>query len=59
MGMGSLSNIGSTISASIHSIGYFWFAVMILINIVLYRIHPILGFLGTLFLFGWMTGLIG
>ncbi len=57
--MGSLSNIGSTISASIHSIGYFWFAVMILINIVLYRFHPILGFLGTLFLFGWMTGLIG
>lgn len=56
--MSTLTSIGHTVSASIHSIGTIPFVVMILVNIVLYRLHPVLGFLGTLFLFGWLTGLI-
>ena len=53
-----MTHLGNTILTSIKSVGYLWFAVMVIIDIILYRIHPILGFLGTLFLFALITGLI-
>ena len=42
----------------ITAIGYLPFAIMIIVNIVLYKIHPVLGFLGTLFLFALLTGML-
>ncbi len=56
--MASLTLVWNTILATIQSVGYIWFAVMVIINIVLYRIHPVLGILGTLFLFTILTGII-
>ena len=58
MDTSSLNNIGHTILVSIQSIGYIPFAVMIIVDIILYRVHPVLGFLGTLFLFALTIGLI-
>lgn len=56
--METLTHVLNTVLTSIHNIGYVQFAVMVIVNIVLYRLHPVLGFLGTLFLFALLTGLI-
>ncbi len=56
--MTSLTHIWNTVLGTIASIGYLQFAVMVIVNIVLYRIHPVVGFLGTLFLFAILTGLL-
>jgi hypothetical protein len=56
--MANLSNIWNTILGSIASLGYVQFAVMVIVNIILYRIHPVMGFLGTLFLFAILTGIL-
>lgn len=56
--MDTLSHVGATVLATIQNIGYVPFALMVVVNIVLYRLHPVLGFLGTLFLFALLTGLI-
>lgn len=56
--MNTISGAGATVLATIQSIGYFQFAVMVVVNIILYKFHPVLGFLGTLFLFAILTGLI-
>lgn len=56
--MDTLNHIGTTVITTIHNIGYVPFAVMVIVNIVLYRLHPVLGFLGTLFLFAILTGII-
>ena len=53
-----LSNVWHTISGQILAIGYVPFGIMIVVNIVLYKLHPVLGFLGTLFLFALLTGLL-
>ena len=44
--------------SQIAAIGYLPFAIMIIVNIVLYKIHPVLGFLGTLFVFALLTGML-
>jgi hypothetical protein len=54
----TLSHIGATILSTIASIGYVPFAILVVINIVLYRLHPVLGFLGSLFLFALVVGII-
>lgn len=56
---GTLTHFGTTVLATIQSIGYIPFAIMVIVNIILYRVHPIIGFLGTLFLFAILTNLIG
>ena len=56
--MDTISHVGTTVLATIQGIGYVPFAVMVVVNIVLYRLHPVLGFLGTLFLFALLTGLL-
>ena len=53
-----LTNVWHTISAQIVAIGYIPFGIMVIVNIVLYRVHPVLGFLGTLFLFALLIGLL-
>ena len=53
-----LSNVSHTIMSQIAAIGYLPFAIMIIVNIVLYKIHPVLGFLGTLFVFALLTGML-
>jgi hypothetical protein len=56
--MDTLTHVGHTVLTTIQSIGYIPFAIMVVVNIVLYRLHPVLGFLGTLFLFALLTGLL-
>ena len=56
--MDTVTHVGQTVLVTIQNIGYIPFAIMVIVNIVLYRLHPVLGFLGTLFLFGILTGLI-
>ena len=56
--MATLTHVWNTILVTIQSVGYIWFAVMVIINIVLYRVHPVLGILGTLFLFTILTGIL-
>ena len=53
-----LSNVGHTIATQIASIGYVPFAIMVIVNIILYKLHPVLGFLGTLFLFCLLIGVL-
>lgn len=55
---GTLGNVGDRILSTIQSVGFIPFAIMVVVNIVLYRVHPVLGFLGTLFLFAFLVGLI-
>ncbi len=57
--MTTLSHVWATIMTSIEGMGYIPFGVLVIINIVLYRLHPVIGFLGTLFLFAVLTGMIG
>ena len=56
--MTTLTHLWATILATISTVGYVPFAVMVIVTIVLYRMHPVLGFLGVLFLFAILTGLI-
>ena len=56
--MGTLNHVSATVLTTIQNIGYVPFAIMVVVNIILYRLHPVLGFLGTLFLFALLTGLI-
>jgi hypothetical protein len=54
----TLTHIWATISASIHAMGVTTFAIAVVITVVLYRLHPVLGILGALVLFGFLTGMI-
>ncbi len=56
--MATLTHLWATVLSAISTVGYVPFAVMVLATIVLYRLHPVLGFLGALFLFAILTGLI-
>ena len=56
--MQPLTNVWNTILATIQSVGYIPFGIMVIVNIILYRVHPVLGILGTLFLFTILTGII-
>ena len=53
-----LTNVWHTIANQIAAIGYLPFGIMVLVNIILYKLHPVLGFLGTLFLFALLIGLL-
>jgi len=53
-----LTNVWHTILGQILAIGYVPFAIMVIVNIILYKLHPVLGFLGTLFLFALLIGLL-
>lgn len=40
----------------IQSIGYVYFLLIIVADVILYRIHPVLGVLGVLFTFAFLLG---
>lgn len=42
--------------STIQSIGYIYFALIILACIILWKIHPVLGILGVLFTFAFLLG---
>ncbi|MCF7831373.1 MAG: hypothetical protein K9M36_00590 [Candidatus Pacebacteria bacterium] len=54
----TLTDIWNAIVLAINNVGLVLFVILILINIVLWRIHPALGTLGTLFIFALLFGLI-
>jgi hypothetical protein len=41
---------------TIQSIGYVYFALIIIADIILWKIHPVLGVLGVLFTFAFLLG---
>jgi hypothetical protein len=42
--------------ATIQSVGYVYFSLIILADILLWKIHPVLGILGVLFTFSFLLG---
>lgn len=56
--MTTLTSVWNTILLTVQHMGYFPFAVLVIVNIILYRVHPVLGILGTLFLFAILAGFI-
>ncbi len=54
----SLTTIWSDISTHISNLGYVTFAVLVIIDIVLWKVHPVLGTIGALIIFALITGLI-
>lgn len=49
--MDLFNNVGDTVLATIQTFGMVKFGILVIANIILYRLHPVFGFLGTLFLF--------
>ncbi len=56
--MQSLQQIAQDILVRIQDLGYVVFFVLLVADIILYRIHPVLGFLGSLFIFAILLGFI-
>ncbi len=54
----TLQNIWAHVLASIQHVGSITFIILVVIDIVLYRIHPVLGVIGILFTFALLFGLI-
>jgi hypothetical protein len=50
--------IFSKVILSIQHIGYFYFALLIVADIILWKIHPVLGILGVAFTFAILLGII-
>jgi len=53
-----MANIAGKILVTIQSIGYLYFGLLILADIILWKIHPVLGLLGVAFTFALLMGLI-
>ncbi len=54
----TLTQIWNGIALAINNIGVVLFLILLLIDAVLWRIHPVLGTLGALFIFALLFGLI-
>ena len=54
----SITQIINTVIATIQNFGIVPFVIAVVVDIILWRIHPVLGFLGVLFLFAIILGLI-
>ncbi len=54
----TFTQILNGIAAAIANVGWIVFIVMLLVDAVLWRIHPVLGMLGALFIFAILFGLI-
>ncbi|MEA3399405.1 MAG: hypothetical protein U9R00_02750 [Patescibacteria group bacterium] len=46
------------VQLAIENIGYIYFAILIVIDIILWKIHPVLGILGVTFTIALIFGLI-
>lgn len=53
-----MNTIFSKVLSVIDNIGYLYFGLLILIDIILWKIHPVLGILGVAFTFALLMGLI-
>lgn len=49
-----MSTIWTTVLATIQTIGYLKFAIMLLVDIILWKIHPVLGIIGVLLTFAFL-----
>ena len=56
--MGDIHTFGQTLLASIQAIGYLQVAIIIIIDIILFRVHPVLGLLATLATFAYFMNWI-
>jgi hypothetical protein len=54
----TLTHIWNGIALAINNIGVVLFLILLVIDAVLWRIHPVLGMLGALFIFALLFGLI-
>lgn len=54
----TFAHILNGIAAAIANIGWIVFIVMLLVDALLWRIHPVLGMLGALFIFAILFGII-
>jgi hypothetical protein len=54
----TLTSIWNAIATAINNIGVVLFLILLVIDAVLWRIHPVLGMLGALFIFALLFGLI-
>ena len=53
----SITDFFNTVVASVQAIGYIWFFVLVLADIVLWRIHPALGVIGAILLIAYLLGM--
>ncbi|MCX6755737.1 MAG: hypothetical protein NTX85_00105 [Candidatus Nomurabacteria bacterium] len=53
-----MNTIFSKVLITIGHIGYLYFGILLLIDIILWKIHPVLGILGVAFTFALLMGLI-
>ncbi|MBP6931146.1 MAG: hypothetical protein KBD48_02795 [Candidatus Pacebacteria bacterium] len=53
-----MDTIFSKVLLKISTIGYLYFAILVLIDIILWKIHPVLGILGVAFTFALLLGFI-
>jgi hypothetical protein len=53
-----MTAIFNKVLAIIQHIGYLYFALLILADIILWKIHPVLGILGVAFTFALLLGII-
>lgn len=53
----SLQTFLSTISDSIEAIGLLWFLGLVIIDIILWRIHPAIGTIGALIIIAYLLHL--
>jgi hypothetical protein len=53
----SIQTFMTTISDSIESIGLLWFLALVLVDVVLWRIHPAVGTIGALIIIAYLLNL--
>lgn len=53
-----MENIVNKILLSIQGIGYLYFGLLVLADIILWKIHPVLGIIGVGFIFAILFGVI-
>jgi hypothetical protein len=56
--MATLATFWSRILLAIQGIGYFYFILIVIADIILWKIHPVLGIIGVIFTFALLFGLI-
>lgn len=56
--MTDLLNLWNIVLSSIQAIGYIQFAIIVVIDILLWRVHPVLGLIGTLITFAYLVNWI-
>lgn len=53
--MDSIQTLAQTLLASIQAMGYITFAIVIIVDMILFRIHPILGVFATIATFAYLV----